>query len=386
MIYLDNAATTPVRPEVVEVIHHAMVEFYGNPSSIYQLGKTVKHELMLAKQAIAQALEVSWKDIYFTSGATEANNWALRSQIQLSQELYQKGHIVASNIEHSAVKNVLEEYQSQGIDVTFINPNDHGQFDVQDFLDATREDTMGWVAMAVNNELGSILPIKELGQAAKNHQLWFHVDAVQAFGHVDMSDILPYCTSTVSSGHKFGAPKGIGLLIYQPWNEAMYLKPMIVGGGQEDNKRSGTENIPYILGYRTALELAIREQAAFLDHAHQLRQQLISQLQAKGIDFQINGDLQNYAPHITNIWFKGCPASQLLIQLDLQGICISAGSACSAGSVSESRILKAYYPDQIDRQRDSIRISFSLQTTTEEITEFVNKLKPIIERMSNNGN
>lgn len=383
MIYLDNAATTPVRPEVVEVIHHAMVEFYGNPSSVYQLGKTVKHELMLAKQAIAQSLNVSWKDIYFTSGATEANNWALRSQAHLSQKLFHKSHIVASNIEHSAVKNVLEAFDDQGIEVTFINPNESGQFELEDFIKATREDTMGWVAMAVNNELGSVLPIQALGEAAKSRDLWFHVDAVQAFGHIDMTHILPYCTSSVSSGHKFGTPKGIGILIYQPWNEELFLKPMIVGGGQEDNKRSGTENIPYILGYRQGLALAIQEQPQFFEHTSKLRDQLIAELIAKKIDFEVNGDPKNFTPHITNIWFKGCPASQLLIQLDLQDICISAGSACSAGSVSGSRILKAYYPDQHTRQRESIRLSFSLQTTLEEISEFVNTLQAIIERMSN---
>lgn len=382
MIYLDNAATTPVHPEVVETIRQAMVELYGNPSSIYQLGKTSKHALMLAKQAIADQLHISWKDIYFTSGATEANNWALRSQIQQSHQHQQKKHIVASNIEHSAVKNVLEEWMTQGYDVTFINPNAQGHFDVEDFVQATTDETMGWVAMAVNNELGSVLPIKELGQAAKQRQLWFHVDAVQAFGHIDMQEIIPYCTSTVSSGHKFGAPKGIGILIYQPWDPEIILKPMIIGGGQEDNKRSGTENIPYIMGYRRALEIAITQQEDFYKHTDQLRHQLLSELTEQGIDFEVNGDLDHYAPHIVNIWFKGCPASQLLIQLDLQGICISAGSACSAGSVSESRILKAYYPDQLDRQRDSIRISFSQDTTSQEISTFVQTLQPIIERMS----
>lgn len=377
MVYLDNAATTPVHPAVVQVIQDALMNDYGNPSSTYRIGKSVKHALIQARKQLAELLNVSETDVYFTSGATEANNWAIIAQANKSREFGEGHHIVTTAIEHPSVANVTKYLETQGFDVTYIQPNEEGEITVQQFLEATTDNTIGWIAMAVNNEVGSILPVQELGEVAYEQKLWFHVDTVQAIGHLELDYQALKCTSFVGSAHKFNGPKGIGFLVYRTYQEHNHLEPLLHGGGQEGKMRSGTENVPYILGMVKALELAKTDIASNFEKFEELQTYLLTSLESIGISYEINGDKNNRVPYINNLWFNGNIASQMLIKMDLDGVYISAGSACSAGSLTESEILKAYYPNQPERWSQSLRISFGYQTTKADIDQFIHTLEKI---------
>lgn len=374
MIYLDYAATTPIDDEVVETIQDALVHNFGNPSSIYRIGKKSKRQIQNARTSIAESIGVPDKSLFFTSGATEANNWALRSQAYQARKLGLGNHIVATAIEHPSVKEELAFLEQNGFQVSYLKPDSNGAYTAEAFRNASQAGTIGWVAMAVNNEVGSILPVFEIGQAAQVAGYWFHVDAVQAFQTVDWDMGSIPATSLVASGHKIYAPKGIGLLIYRPWREEMILNPLLHGGGQEAKQRSGTENTPYILGLAKAFELLKQERAERLAHYAHLAQHFKALLETSGLAIAMNGDPHNRVNNIHSIWLQGQEASRLLIQLDLRDIYISAGSACSAGSVSDSPILQAYYPEEPDRWHESLRVSFGKQTSEEDITQFVNAL------------
>lgn len=333
--------------------------------------------MLLARQSIAKRLNVKENEIFFTSGATEANNWAILSQAYLARQLYQKNHIVTSAIEHPSVHEITKRLAEDGFEITYLLPDDEGAYQLEDFEAATKETTMGWIAMAVNNEVGSILPVFELGERAKELQVWFHVDTVQAIGHLGWDFGNLACTSFVASGHKFNAPKGIGFLVYRPFDPAMILQALLIGGGQENSKRSGTENIPYILGMAKALELAYLEQADNLANFSELESYLFSSLTAAGFAYEVNGDREHKVPYINNIWLKGKKASQNLIRLDLSKAAVSAGSACSAGSLQVSRILKTYHPNDRKRWEESLRISFGYHTMKADIDEFISILKKL---------
>lgn len=380
MIYLDYAATTPVREEVVQTIQEALIHSFGNPSSTYRIGKASKHQLTMAREELAQLLGVDASEVFFTSGATESNNWALRSQAEQARKLGRGNHIVSSAIEHPSVMEVLDDLAQSGFEISFVQPRAEGVISSEDYLAATTEQTIGWVAMAVNNEVGSLLPIKALGELAREKDIWFHVDAVQAIGHLgwDFSDIL--CTSFVGTGHKFYAPKGIGFLVYRPWSKAMRLQALLHGGGQEADKRSGTENLPYILGMVKGLALLAEEAAGHLEKFQALQAYLYAELEANGIAFEVNGDPEQRVPYINNIWVKDYLASKILILMDLADVYISAGSACSAGSLTESHVLKAYYPEQVDRWSRSLRLSFGKDSSKTDIDSFIKQLKQVIER------
>lgn len=378
MIYLDYAATTPVDPQVQKVISQALAESFANPSAGYRLGKSVKHQLLTARQKMKTLLNIQEDaDLYFTSGSTEAINWALKSQAYQARALGLGNQIITTSIEHSAVMRTLDDLSDQGFEIIHLSPNEEGQFQLDQFIQATSETTIGWTVMAVNNEMGTLLPIKELGNYAQEKGLWFHVDATQAIGYQATGfDHLP-CTSFSGSGHKFYAPKGIGFLVYQPWNPEMILKPLLHGGGQEYGLRSGTENLPYILGMVEALELMVAERDQLKEHFQSLSQYFNQALLDSGLDYQMNGDRSHHNHRIHNLWLKGHLASQILIQLDLQAIYISAGSACSAGSVKPSRVLKAYYPDNKALWEESLRISFGKATNRQEIDQLITALKTI---------
>lgn len=374
MVYLDNAATTPVREEVLEVIHQALKDNYGNPSSTYEIGKSAKRLLNNARKQLAELLNVPESNVYFTSGATEANNWAIRSQAYTARDKGKGNHLVATAVEHSSVKKMLQYLETEGFSVTYITPDAEGRITTEAFIDATTSQTIGWIAMAVNNEVGSVLPVFQLGEKAQELDLWFHVDAVQAIGHLDWNYADLNCTSFAASGHKFNAPKGIGFLVYRPYDKEMILEPLIYGGGQEFGKRPGTENMPYIVGMVKALEIALAVLPEMIEHYKELQSYLFAELRRNNIPFEINGDLNHHAPHINNIWLKGILASQMIIKADLAGVALSGGSACSAGSITVSPVLEAYYPDETDRLQESIRISFGYQTTQRDLDEFIEVL------------
>lgn len=380
MIYLDYAATTPVRAEVVQTINEALINSFGNPSSTYRIGKASNYQLTLARQELAGLLGVKSGEVYFTSGATESNNWAIRSQAEQARSLGKGNHLVSSAIEHPSVMKLLENLANNGFDVTYVQPTADGEITTQAYLAATTSQTIGWIAMAVNNEVGSILPIQALGSLAKEKGLWFHVDAVQAIGHLNWDFSQIPCTSFVGTAHKFYAPKGVGFLVYRPWAKDMFLKALIHGGGQEADKRSGTENLPYILGMVRGLSLLSEETSSRLVKHQALQDYLYQELTANQIAYEVNGHPNNRVPYINSLWFNNCLASQLLILLDLADIYVSAGSACSAGSLTESKILKAYYPDQVDRWNQSLRISFGIETTEADIDALIKHIKQFVER------
>lgn len=379
MIYLDFAATNPVRPQVAQLIYDNLADHFGNASSIYRIGKSNKVKLIQARNEMAKMLQIEPSQLFFTSGATEANNWAIFHQAHQSRQLGLGNHIVSTSIEHPSVMEVLSQLESEGFEVTYLNPNIEATYTVDMFQAASHNQTIGWVSMAVNNEVGSVLPIKELGQIAQSLGLWYHVDSVQAIGHIPMSEIAPYCTSFVGSAHKFGGPKGIGFLAYQVWNSELTLKPYIFGGGQESHLRSGTENLAYILGMTEALKLTLAEFDEQYQRAVEFRKLLVKTLEAHQISFTFNGDPDHFVPHIINVWFHQADASQLLIKLDLADIFVSAGSACSAGTVTDSKILKAYYPQDSERWHQSLRISTGYTTQIQDIEILSKQLIKLLE-------
>lgn len=374
MIYLDYAATTPVNKEVFNVIKDAMLNHFANPSSIYQSGKHNRHVLNEQRTKLKQILNIDEGELYFTSGATEANNWAIIAQALKARELNYGNHIISTAVEHPSVLATLNYLEELGFEVTYLHPQNLS-YSAQQFVEATKEQTIGWVAMWVNNELGTLLPVEEIGKKAKELVKWFHVDAVQRFGHdsIDLSKL--FATSISASGHKLYAPKGIGFLYYNAWDAKMDLHPLIHGGGQEKGMRSGTENFPYILGLVKAFELANTYSFA---NAQALEQYLFSRLYEEKIEFERNG--KDHIPYIVNLYFPHFLSSQLLIQMDLANIAISAGSACSAGSLEVSHVLKAYYPGASARHHQSVRLSFGQETTKEDLDNFIKQLKLINER------
>lgn len=374
MIYLDNAATTPVHPQVIDRMVDVMQNYYANPSSTHQMGQVARRLLNQERQQLAEIFQVPPHEVYFTSGATEANNWALQS---LSKNSSGK-HWVTTAIEHPANLEVLHQLRVQGYEITEISPQIDGTFAVDQFVNASKDTTIGWVAMAVNNETGAILPIQALGKKAQAMGLFFHVDAVQGFGKIEENWADLDFTTLSLSAHKFHGPKGVGTLIYRSSRKDQALSPLLLGGGQERGYRSGTENVSGIVGFGEAIRRISPEKIvqgqALSDYLYQL-------LNGADIDYQINGDPTQKSAFIHHLWIRGLPSEMLLIQLDLAGIAVSAGSACSSGSLLPSRVLTSYYPGEDQRLRESIRVSFGYQTSPSDIEKFVQTLTEIIERM-----
>lgn len=379
-MYLDYAATRSVLPEVVAEVTAHLVDTYGNPSSVSTIGKKAKRVLESARERIAAALQVEQTAIYFTSGATESNNWLIRSQALKARQLGKGNHLVCLAVEHPSVMEVCEQLSAEGFSVNqvAVTPSMSDEQLVAAFDQLTTNQTIGWVMMAVNNELGTVYPVEQLSNRARERGIWCHVDAVQALGKLPL-DWSKIGSSLTFSGHKIGAPKGIGLAIYQPLQQEMSLTPLLVGGGQERGFRSGTENVPYIAGLALAVELAQQRQSEMERHSEQLRDYLATRLREAGVTFERNGGMKMVAS-IINLWLPNMIASQLLIQTDLRGIAISAGSACSAGSLIPSKTVEHYYPQPVQRARESIRVSFGLETTVEELDQFVKIIQGIYER------
>jgi len=354
--YLDYAATTPVNAEVLEVITKEMASF-GNPSSVYRIGREQKQKIERVKKAILSELQASPHDaIIFTSSGSEGNNLVFESiRVHFAKE---KGHIIVSGVEHPSVRKPAEFLAKEGFEVTYLDPNKDGIVTVSQVEKALREDTRLVSIMTVNNETGARFPIEEMATLLKETPVFFHTDAVQAFAQEELNvDGIDYLTA---SGHKIYAPKGIGFL-YKSKDAPLHA--LIKGGGQELGFRAGTENVPYILGFEKAMRIVVgaREELA--------------KLTQKSIEFEMNGISNPKNPHICNIWLKGRKATQILIFNDLKDVSISAGSACSSGSVQISPVLSAMYPGENSRLEESIRLSFGMGSTKEDIDAFVDALR-----------
>lgn len=368
MIYLDNAATTFMSHDVITEMTHAMQQIGGNPSSTYQLGRRAKKALENARVVMGQSINAQPKDIIFTSGGTESNNTALYALAKQSD----KKHIMTTTIEHPSVYEVMKQFEKDGYTITYLPVNEQGQIAVEQVEQALRADTAFVSIMAVNNETGAIQPIRDIALLLQKHNIPFHSDCVQAYGVLPIDVQKTPVTMVSVSSHKIHGPKGVGFLYV---NGGQLAYPLLRGGGQEHNRRSGTENIHSIIGFAKAVEqLNIMDN---INHFTTLQDTLINGLEMADVPFAINGYLHHdhKTPKIVNLYFKGIPSSKLLIQLDLEGIMVSAGSACSAGSLLPSRVLLEQFPENKERASQSIRISFSKMTTVEEIELLVEKLQ-----------
>ncbi|WP_298645662.1 cysteine desulfurase family protein [uncultured Granulicatella sp.] len=365
--YLDYAATTPVHLEVLEVITKEMSSF-GNPSSVYRIGREQKQKIERVRKAILKELQASPHDsVIFTSSGSEGNNLVFESiRKHFAKE---KGHIIVSAVEHPSVRKSAEFLEQEGFDVTYLAPNREGSIEVSAVVKALREDTRLVSIMTVNNETGARFPIEEIAALLKETPTYFHTDAVQAFAQEPLTvEGIDYLTA---SGHKIYAPKGIGFL-YKSKDAPIHA--LIKGGGQELGFRAGTENVPYILGLEKAIQIVVNNRDDLVQIYEELREYLVSKLTQKGIAFEINGLPNPKNPHICNLWIKGRKATQTLIFNDLKDVSVSAGSACSAGSVQISPVLSSMYPNESSRLEESIRLSFGMGSTKEDIDAFVDAL------------
>lgn len=376
-IYLDHAATSPMHPDVVESMLPFMTEAFGNPSSIHFFGRKSRLAVDEARQTIAGTINAKPNEIVFTSGGTEADNLAI---IGTAIKMQGKGkHIITSAIEHHAVLHTCEHLEKQGFAVTYLPVNEAGLVSVKDVEAALTPETILVTIMFGNNEVGAVQPIKEIGELLQDHQAVFHTDAVQAYGLVDI-DVNQYKIDLLSvSAHKINGPKGTGFLFMR---EGRKLAPLLFGGEQEKKRRAGTENVAGIVGLQTAAQLAKKTMSEKNALYHDFKQAFVSVLKEQDISFEVNGDLAKSLPHVLNIYFPGTNVESMLVNLDLAGIAASSGSACTAGSIDPSHVLVAMFGKDSDRIASSIRFSFGIGNTIEDIKTAALETAKIVSRLT----
>ena len=361
VIYLDNAATTKVAPEVVEAMLPYFTENYGNPSSVYGFAAKNKEAITKQREIIANALGASKEEIYFTAGGSESDNWALKA----TAEAYKtKGnHIITTKIEHHAILHTAEYLAKQGYEITFLDVDEDGMVKIDELKAAIRPTTILISVMFANNEIGTIQPIREIGAIAKENGILFHTDAVQAFGQVPINVDDYHIDMLSASGHKLNGPKGIGFLYIR---KGLKLRSFVHGGGQERKRRAGTENVPGIIGIGTATDRAMRTMKERTARETELRDYLIERILDEVPYTRLNGHPSKRLPNNANFSFRFIEGESLLIMLDMKGICGSSGSACTSGSLDPSHVLLAIgLPHEI--AHGSLRLTLSEDTTKEEI-------------------
>ncbi|MBD7906905.1 cysteine desulfurase family protein [Sporosarcina gallistercoris] len=375
-IYLDHAATTPIRPEVAEVYMETMQMVPGNPSSVHSHGRAARKQVDDARQLLARSIHAEPSELVFTSGGTEADNLAVTGTAKSRQHLGK--HIITTAIEHHAVLTTCEALEKSGFDVTYLPVNRNGQVTVQQVAEALREDTILVTIMYGNNEVGTIQPIEDIGRLLKDHQTLFHTDAVQAYGvlpinvnelHVDLLSV---------SSHKVNGPKGVGFL-YQ--RKGVDLFPIMHGGSQERKRRAGTENVAAIVAFAKAIQLSTAEQLensvrftsfqTIMREVFQQSELVYEPTVEEGIPV---------LPHIFNVYFPGTDIESLLVNLDLDGVSVSSGSACTAGSLDPSHVLLAMFGEKAPRLRSSVRISFGYGLTEEDVQQSAERIASIVKR------
>ena len=374
-IYLDNAATTRISPIVLKEMMPYLTDKYGNASSIYEIGKDSKDALDIARESVAKILNTNSEEIYFTSGGTESDNWAIKG-IAFANEKKGK-HIITSNIEHHAILHTCKYLEKYGFNITYLPVNENGIIDVNDLRKAIRKDTILVSIMFANNEIGTIQPIKEIGEITKEKEIYFHTDAVQAIGNIaiDVNDLNIDLLSL--SAHKFNGPKGVGVLYIR---KGTNISPIIHGGAQERDKRAGTENIAGIVGLSKALELSIKNMDEKNKYLSELRDMTIRGLMERIPDTLLNGDPINRLPGNVNVCFKYIEGESILLMLNMKGIYASSGSACTSGSLDPSHVLLAIgRPHEI--AHGSLRLTFSMENTKEDVKYLLDILPPIIRRL-----
>lgn len=376
-IYADNAATTKMSKAAIDAMLPYMDKIYGNPSSLHSMGQRANEALQSAREEIAKNLGCLPSEIYFTSGGSEADNQALISAAAIGSKKGKK-HIISTAFEHHAVLHTLKKLEKQGFEVELLDVHEYGNITPKQVEDAIREDTCLVTIMYANNEIGSILPIAEIGRICREHKVLFHTDAVQAAGHIKINVSDENIDMLSLSAHKFHGPKGIGVLYAK---KGIVLTNIIEGGAQERGKRAGTENIPAIMGMNAAFSEACKKIDANASKVSALRDRLIEGLSK--IPYSApNGDLQNRLPGNVSFCFEGIEGESLLLLLDSKGICASSGSACTSGSLDPSHVLLAIgRPHEI--AHGSLRLSLCEENTEEEIDYILNEVPKVVDYLRN---
>lgn len=376
MIYLDNAATTKTAPEVVDAMIPYFGEMYGNPSSIYEIAGKSKEAIDKSRGQIAEILGAKPEEIYFTAGGSEADNWALTAAFEAYKS---KGnHIITTKIEHHAILHTCEYLEKErGAKVTYLDVDENGVVKMEELEKAITPETILISIMYANNEIGTIQPIKEIGMIAKEHNILFHTDAVQAFAQVPINVDECNIDMLSSSGHKINGPKGIGFLYIR---KGVKIRSFVHGGAQERKRRAGTENVPGIVGYGVAAKRAAESMGPRTQKEIELRDYMIDRILKEVPYCRLNGDPVKRLPNNVNISFQFIEGESLLIMLDMEGIAASSGSACTSGSLDPSHVLLAIgLPHEI--AHGSLRMTLSEETTKEDIDFTVDKIKGIVERL-----
>lgn len=375
MIYLDNAATTKVRKEVLDEMLPYFTEYYTNPSSIYTSSREVSKKVEEAREVLAKTINASKDEIYFTSGGSESDNWAIK-KIMIGR--MNKGkHIITTKIEHHAILESCHYLEKLGFEVTYLNVDKDGIIDLHELENSIREDTIMVSVMAANNEIGSIMPLKEIGEICKKHNIIFHTDAVQAYGNTNIDVNLMNIDLLSTSAHKIEGPKGIGFLYVR---KGVNILPLINGGMQERGKRAGTTNAPSIIGFAKAAELKFNEMEKNNKYVLSLREHLIDRVLNEIPYSKLNGSRIKRLPGNANFSFQFIEGEGMLLKLDAKGICASSGSACTSGSLDPSHVLLAIgLPHEI--AHGSLRLTMNHDNTMEEIDYVVDTLKEIISNL-----
>ena len=375
MIYLDNAATTKVNKKVLESMMPYFSEIYCNPSAAYSFATKGRIAIEEARNNAAKLIGASDMEIYFTSGGSESDNWAIKA---VAESFSDKGkHIITTKIEHHAVLHTCEYLERHGFDITYLNVDSDGKVRLDELKKSIREDTILISVMTANNEIGTIQPVAEIGKIAHEKGILFHTDAVQAYGHIPINVDEMNIDLLSASGHKFNGPKGVGIMYIR---KGVKIRSFIHGGSQERGRRAGTYNVPGIAGLGTAAKLAMENMAKRAEKEKELRDYFIDRISAEIPYTVLNGHREDRLPNNINFCFRFVEGESVLIMLDQAGICASSGSACTSGAIDPSHVLRAIGLSD-EMAHESLRLTLSYENTKEEIDTVVGELKRIVERL-----
>lgn len=375
IIYLDNAATTPMDSEVLESMLPFMREQYGNPSAIYSMGSSAKKAVNQAKRRIAAILNAKQEEIFFTAGGTEADNWALKMVMETYR--YKGRHLITTAIEHHAILHTCRYLETQGVEVTYLGVDEDGVIDLEELKQAIRPDTVLISVMFANNEVGTVEPIREIGEIARERGILFHTDAVQAFGQVPIDTEEMHIDLLSASGHKINGPKGVGFLYIR---SGLELHSMLHGGAQESGRRAGTENVPGIVGMAVAAQKAADNMKTKGAAEMKLQDYLIDRIEREIPYCRLNGHRTKRLPGNVNFSFRFIQGESLVLMLDRKGICASSGSACTSGELNPSHVLLALGRNE-EEAEGALRITLSEKNSMEEMEFVVECLKEAVQKL-----
>ncbi|MHC5408918.1 cysteine desulfurase family protein [Listeria seeligeri] len=375
-IYLDHAATSPIHPEVVQTMLGAVTNTYGNPSSIHYAGREARKALDMARENIARIIHAEEKEVIFTSGGTEGDNLALIGAAMANKE---KGkHIITTEIEHHAVLKTCAYLETQGFEITYLPVDKHGVVSLETLAAQLRPDTIVVSIMYGNNEIGSIQPLAEIGALLQDHQALFHTDAVQAYGLLNINVTELGVDLLTASSHKINGPRGVGFLYVKNGTRLTY---QMHGGEQERKRRAGTENLAGICGFSAAATIISNERESKKEEYISFKKRMAEIWREAGLDFEVNGLEAATLPHVFSVRFPGISIEQLLMNLDMDGIAVSSGSACTAGTVDPSHVLVALFGEGHPGVQETVRISFGLGNHLEEIEIAATKISEVVRRL-----